>query len=45
MKATFYEGNKTFSVKETEIVAPAAGEVRIKVAYCGVCGTDSYNFV
>ncbi len=44
MKATFYEGNKTFSVKETEIVAPAAGEVRIKVAYCGVCGTDVHIY-
>ena len=40
MKATRYEGNKTFSVIDKEIVAPAEGEVRIKVAYVGVCGTD-----
>ena len=44
MKASFYEGNKTFSVKEKEITAPAAGEVRIKVAYCGICGTDVHVF-
>jgi len=40
LKATRYEGNKTFSVIDKEIVAPAEGEVRIKVAYVGVCGTD-----
>lgn len=44
MKASFYEGNKTFSVKETEVVAPAAGEVRIKVAYCGICGSDVHIY-
>jgi len=44
MKATFYEGNKTFSVKDTEVKEPAAGEVRIKVAYCGVCGTDVHIY-
>jgi len=44
MKATLYEGNKSFSVVEKEIEAPAAGEVRIKVAYCGVCGTDVHIY-
>ncbi len=44
MKASFYEGNKTFSVKEIEQVAPAAGEVRIKVAYCGICGSDVHIY-
>ncbi len=44
MKASFYEGNKTFSVKEKELVAPAAGEVRIKVAYCGICGSDVHIY-
>ncbi len=44
MKATIYEGNKTFSVIEKEIEAPAKGEVRIKVAYTGVCGTDVHIY-
>ncbi len=44
MKASFYEGNKTFSVKEKELVAPAAGEVRIKVAFCGICGSDVHIY-
>jgi len=44
MKATLYEGNKTFSVVERKQDAPASGEVRIKVAYCGVCGTDVHIY-
>ncbi len=44
MKATQYEGNKTFSVIEKEIEAPAKGEVRIKVAFVGVCGTDVHIY-
>ncbi|MCK0188939.1 alcohol dehydrogenase catalytic domain-containing protein [Arenibacter sp. F20364] len=44
MKATIYEGNKTFSVIEKEIEQPLKGEVRIKVAYSGVCGTDVHIY-
>lgn len=44
MKATVYEGNKTFSVIEREMEAPLKGEVRIKVAYSGVCGTDVHIY-
>ncbi|MEZ4993597.1 MAG: alcohol dehydrogenase catalytic domain-containing protein [Saprospiraceae bacterium] len=44
MKATFYEGNRTFSVSEKDILPPAEGEVRIKVAFCGVCGTDVHIY-
>lgn len=44
MKATFYEGDRRFSVSEKAISAPGAGEVRIKVAYCGVCGTDVHIY-
>ncbi|OHX66507.1 (R,R)-butanediol dehydrogenase [Flammeovirga pacifica] len=44
MKASLYEGNQTFSVIEKELEAPAKGEVRIKVAYCGVCGTDVHIY-
>lgn len=44
MKATIYEGNKTFTVINKEIENPANGEVRIKVAYVGVCGTDVHIY-
>ena len=44
MKATLYEGNKTFNVIEKEIEQPGKGEVRIKVAYVGVCGTDVHIY-
>lgn len=44
MKASFYEGNKTFSVQDKDLQEPAAGEVRLKVAYCGICGTDVHVY-
>jgi len=44
MKATVYKGNKTFDVVEKEIEQPKKGEVRIKVAYSGVCGTDVHIY-
>ena len=44
MKATVYNGNQSFTVIEKEIDAPKSGEVRIKVAYSGVCGTDVHIY-
>lgn len=44
MIATQYNGNKNFSVIEKDIKSPAKGEVRIKVAYSGVCGTDVHIY-
>ncbi|MEP3210647.1 MAG: zinc-binding dehydrogenase [Maribacter sp.] len=44
MRATRYQGNKTFSVIEKEKENPLRGEVRIKVAYSGVCGTDMHIY-
>jgi len=44
MLASFYEGNHTFSVTEKSVQPPAEGEVQIKVAYCGVCGTDVHIY-
>ncbi|WP_109438897.1 MULTISPECIES: zinc-dependent alcohol dehydrogenase [Aquimarina] len=44
MKATRYEGNKTFNVIEKDLEAPVKGDVRIKVAYSGVCGTDVHIY-
>lgn len=44
MIITKYEGNKTFTVSESETTPPPAGEVQIKVAYCGICGTDVHIY-
>lgn len=44
MLATQYIGNKSFSVVEKAIEEPASDEVRIKVAYTGVCGTDVHIY-
>ncbi|HTZ05506.1 MAG TPA: alcohol dehydrogenase catalytic domain-containing protein [Gaiellaceae bacterium] len=40
MSAVYYEGAGAFSVGECVVEAPGPGEVRLDVAYCGVCGTD-----
>ena len=44
MIATSYTGNKTFTIMEKEINPPQAHEVCIKVAFCGVCGTDVHIY-
>lgn len=44
MKATYYQGNKTFSVEDYEPQPPGPGEVRLDVAYCGICGTDMHIY-
>ena len=44
MITTHYQGNRSFSVSEQEIPSPGEGEIRIKVAFCGVCGTDVHIF-
>lgn len=40
MNAVYYEGAGHFSLGSCKIEPPGAGEVRLSVAYCGVCGTD-----
>jgi len=44
MKAAYYEGNKTMRVGECVPRAPGPGEVRLSIAYCGICGTDLHVF-
>ncbi|MDD1782776.1 alcohol dehydrogenase catalytic domain-containing protein [Enterovibrio sp. ZSDZ35] len=43
-KAAFYEGNKTFTVESVTISPPKDDEVQIRVAYCGICGTDVHVY-
>jgi (R,R)-butanediol dehydrogenase / meso-butanediol dehydrogenase / diacetyl reductase len=40
MRAAAYVGDDTVRVQEREPVEPAAGQVRLDVAYVGICGTD-----
>ena len=43
-QAAFYRGDKTFKVETTQASEPGAGEVRIRIAFCGICGTDMHVF-
>jgi threonine dehydrogenase-like Zn-dependent dehydrogenase len=40
MRAAFFEAAQTISVREVPIPEPGPGEVRLKVRYCGICGSD-----
>ncbi len=40
MKAAVYKGNGELSVEEWKDRVPGEKEVQIKVAYCGICGSD-----
>lgn len=44
MKALFYEGNHSFTIKTLEKQPLQKGEVRLKMAYVGVCGTDVHIY-
>ena len=44
MRSARYQGARDFRVEEIEAAAPAAGEVQIRVAYAGICGTDLHIF-
>jgi len=44
MKAGYYDGNRRFRVGEGEPLPPGPGEVRLEVAYCGICGTDIHIY-
>ncbi|SLN36644.1 Putative L-galactonate oxidoreductase [Pseudoruegeria aquimaris] len=44
VKAAVYRGNKTFSVEERTAPPPGPGEVRLAIAYCGICGTDMHVY-
>ena len=40
MTAVYYEGAGRFTLGDGELNPPGPGEVRLDVAFCGVCGTD-----
>lgn len=44
MKASMYEGNQTIRLHDVDPVEPGAHEVQLRIAYCGICGTDLHLF-
>lgn len=44
MKSSAYQGNRTFTITDAAPIAPGPGEVRLNVAYVGICGTDVHIF-
>jgi len=44
INAAYYRGNKSFAVEQTTIAPPAENEVAVRIAYCGVCGTDMHVY-
>lgn len=44
MNALFFTGDKAFDYQSSTPQPPKPGEVQLKVAYCGVCGTDVHIY-
>jgi (R,R)-butanediol dehydrogenase / meso-butanediol dehydrogenase / diacetyl reductase len=44
MKAARYCGDRRFSIDSSGAVRPGPDEVRLDVAYCGICGTDLHIY-
>lgn len=44
MIAAQYLGDSKFGIADSVPIAPKAGEVRVAVAYCGICGTDMHIY-
>ncbi len=42
--AAFYRGNRSFAVERTTATPPGTGQVSIRIAYCGICGTDMHVY-
>ncbi len=45
MKGAFYQGNKSFRVVDSPPQPPETGEVRLNIAYGGICGTDVHIYL
>ena len=44
MKGAYYHGSKQFKLDESQPIKPGDQEVRLDVAFCGVCGTDVHIY-
>ena len=44
MKANYFLGNRQFELREEAVPAIGENDVLIKVAACGICGTDVHIY-
>ncbi len=44
MKAAFTEENNKFKIEECPLPEPGDGDILVKIAYCGICGSDIHMF-
>lgn len=44
MRAGYYVGNRTYEVRDIPEREPMDDEIKIRVAWCGLCGTDIHKF-
>ncbi|MEY1556390.1 zinc-binding dehydrogenase [Yoonia sp. R2331] len=44
IQAAFYRGDRSFVVESTTAQTAGPGEVSIRTAYCGICGTDLHVY-
>ena len=42
--AAFYRGNRSFAVESAPVIAPGPGDVSVRTAFCGICGTDMHVY-
>jgi (R,R)-butanediol dehydrogenase / meso-butanediol dehydrogenase / diacetyl reductase len=45
MKKTIYHGIRNIKVEDVEDLQPGAGEVKVKIKYCGICGSDLHEYL
>jgi threonine dehydrogenase-like Zn-dependent dehydrogenase len=45
MKKVVYHGIRDIRVEEVEEIQPGKGEVKIKIKYCGICGSDLHEYL
>ncbi|WP_246154081.1 alcohol dehydrogenase catalytic domain-containing protein [Saccharopolyspora hirsuta] len=44
MRAAVYHGAGDVRISDVPVRAPGPGEVQLRVAYCGICGSDKHEF-
>lgn len=44
MQASLYQGNRKLTISKCVEVPPKKSEVKIKISYCGICGTDLHIY-
>jgi L-idonate 5-dehydrogenase len=40
MRAAFFDGVRSLTVRDTDAPEPGPGQVRLRIRYCGICGSD-----